>query len=214
MSDQYIRHSILPEIGVEGQNKLKNSVVGIVGAGGLGSPVIQYLSSMGVGKLIIVDDDVVEEVNLNRQVIHSHKTIGMKKAESAAKFVSELNPNIVVVPVVKRIDVESGVNILKDCNVLVDCCDNHETRYAISNIGVILGIPIVTGSVVRWEGHVTVLNYHGGPCYKCLYPVKPASVLSATAKTAGVVGMICGIIGSIEAMETIKILLGQGGLFF
>ncbi|EKE40831.1 hypothetical protein ENUP19_0057G0072 [Entamoeba nuttalli] len=210
MCEQYVRHCILPEIGEVGQKKLLGSTVGILGAGGLGSPVIQYLAAFGIGKLVIVDNDIVEEVNLNRQIIHNHQRIGKYKAESAAESVKLLNPSIVVEPHIIRLDEQNGVEIFKGCNILVDCSDNHQARYAISAVGVKLGIPIVTGSVVRWEGHVTVLNYQNGPCYKCLYPVMPSTTLNATAKTVGVVGTICGVIGSIEAMETVKVLLGKG----
>ena len=208
--EQYVRHSILPEIGEEGQKKLLSSVVGVIGAGGLGSPVIQYLSSFGIGKIIIIDDDVVEAANLNRQVIHNTKTVGVPKAESAKQAAEALNPNITIVSHVLRLTESNGKELLKECNVLMDCCDNHKTRYVISQLGVELGIPIVTGSVVRWEGHVTVLNYKNGPCYKCLYPEMPSEKLNATAKTVGVVGPICGIIGSVQVMETVKIILEKG----
>ncbi|ELP87351.1 molybdopterin biosynthesis moeb protein, putative [Entamoeba invadens IP1] len=209
-SDQYVRHNILPEIGIAGQEKLLKSKVGILGAGGLGSPVIQYLTSFGVGHILIVDNDIVESVNLNRQVIHNSERIGMLKSESAQKSAHLLNPNIEILQKSVRVDETNGVEIFQGCDVLVDCCDNHQTRYLISSVGVKLGIPVVTGSVVRWEGHVTVLNYKGGPCYKCLYPTMPAASLNATAKTAGVVGTICGVIGSIEAMEVVKIILDKG----
>ena len=209
-NEQYIRHSILPEIGEEGQTKLSKSCVGVIGAGGLGSPVIQYLTSFGIGKIIIIDDDEVEKTNLNRQVIHNTTTIGIPKAESAKKAAELLNPTITIISHVIRLDETNGKELLKECNLLMDCCDNHTTRYVISKLGVELGIPIVTGSVVRWEGHVTVLNYKGGPCYKCLYPEMPSQTLNATAKSVGVVGPICGVIGSVQTLEAVKILLDKG----
>ncbi|KAL7722244.1 putative molybdopterin-synthase adenylyltransferase [Entamoeba marina] len=209
MTDRYIRHSILPEIGELGQQQLLKSKVGVLGAGGLGSPVLQYLAAVGIGNILVIDNDVVEEVNLNRQIIHSTDKIGVPKAQSAAEAMKKINPTIIINYKVIRLDEINGEELFKGCDVLVDCCDNHQSRYALSDVGVKLNIPVVTGSVVRWEGHVTVLNYKGGPCYRCLYPRMPATSLNATAKSVGVVGMICGIIGSIQAMETIKILLGS-----
>lgn len=214
MTERYVRHCILPEIGEEGQKKLLQSKVGILGAGGLGSPVIMYLASIGIGHLHIVDNDIVEEVNLNRQVIHTTERVGKFKAESAAQSVKLLNPTIEVTFSTERVSLENGAEIFKGCNVIVDCCDNHDTRYISSEIGVRLGIPVVTGSCVRWEGQVTVLNYKNGPCYRCLYPTKPSTILNATAKSIGVVGTICGVIGSVMAMECVKVLLDCGGLLF
>ena len=209
---RYERQLILPEIGEAGQARLAASAVGIVGVGGLGSPVAQYLAAAGVGRLVLVDDDVVEEVNLNRQVIHRMATVGAPKTESAAAALRALNPAVAVETRTGRLTAATGPAMLRGVDLIVDCCDSHATRYDISATAVALGVPVVHGSVIRWEGVVTVLHHRGGPCYRCLFPVPPDPALFATAKTDCVVGPICGVVGSLQAMEAVKVLLGCGGL--
>ncbi len=207
---RYARHLILPEMGEEGQKKLKNSSVIVVGAGGLGSPTLLYLAAAGVGKIGIIDDDKVDITNLQRQVIHSTVAVGSLKVESAANRIRELNPEIEVVEHNTRLDVNNALELLSDWDLVIDGTDNFPTRYTINDACEILGKPWVFGSIHRFEGQVTVFNYDGGPNYRDLFPNAPPPELAPNCAEAGVLGVLPGIVGSIQSAEAIKLLLGVG----
>lgn len=216
--ERYSRQLLLPDVGVAGQRQLLGSRVLVVGAGGLGSPVILYLAAAGVGTIGIVDDDRVESSNLHRQVIHDARAIGESKAASAGRRVRDLNPDVDVVASTSRVD-DSNVDELLDAtwDVIVDCSDSFATRYLLSDAAVVRSIPVVHGSIYRTDGQVAVLAPPLGPCYRCLYPVQASPALAPSCADAGVLGVLPGIIGSMQANETIKLLLGvrselQGGL--
>ena len=207
---RYARHLILPEMGEEGQKKLKKSSVIVVGAGGLGSPTLLYLAAAGVGKIGIIDDDKVDITNLQRQVIHSTAAVGSLKVESAANRIRELNPEIEVIEHNIRIDVNNALELLSDWDVVIDGTDNFPTRYTINDACEILEKPWVFGSIHRFEGQVTVFNYDGGPNYRDLFPNAPPPELAPNCAEAGVLGVLPGIVGSIQSAEAIKLLLGVG----
>ena len=207
---RYARHLILPEMGEEGQKKLKKSSVIVVGAGGLGSPTLLYLAAAGVGKIGIIDDDKVDITNLQRQVIHSTAAVGSLKVESAANRIRELNPEIEVVEHNTRLDVNNALQLLSDWDMVIDGTDNFPTRYTINDACEILGKPWVFGSIHRFEGQVTVFNYDGGPNYRDLFPNAPPPELAPNCAEAGVLGVLPGIVGSIQSAEAIKLLLGVG----
>ena len=209
---RYARHLILPEMGEEGQKKLKKSSVIVVGAGGLGSPTLLYLAAAGVGKIGIIDDDKVDITNLQRQVIHSTAAVGSLKVESAANRIRELNPEIEVIEHNIRIDVNNALELLSDWDVVIDGTDNFPTRYTINDACEILEKPWVFGSIHRFEGQVTVFNYDGGPNYRDLFPNAPPPELAPNCAEAGVLGVLPGIVGSIQSAEAIKLLLGVGDL--
>ena len=209
---RYARHLILPEMGEEGQKKLKKSSVIVVGAGGLGSPTLLYLAAAGVGKIGIIDDDKVDITNLQRQVIHSTAAVGSLKVESAANRIRELNPEIEVIEHNIRIDVNNALELLSDWDVVIDGTDNFLTRYTINDACEILEKPWVFGSIHRFEGQVTVFNYDGGPNYRDLFPNAPPPELAPNCAEAGVLGVLPGIVGSIQSAEAIKLLLGVGDL--
>ncbi|WP_418184740.1 molybdopterin-synthase adenylyltransferase MoeB [Aliarcobacter vitoriensis] len=207
---RYSRHLILPEVGLEGQLKLKNSKVLVVGTGGLGAPVILYLAAAGVGTIGVIDFDIVDESNLQRQIIHTTKDIGRPKISSANDRIKGINPNVKVVSYNAKLTSQNSLAIIKDFDVVVDGTDNFQTRYLINDSCVILGKPFVYGSIFRFEGQISVFNAYGGPCYRCLYPEPPPVGLVPSCAEGGVIGVLPGIIGTIQANETIKLILGIG----
>tara|TARA_Y100000287_G_scaffold125906_1_gene101629 strand:+ start:844 stop:1929 length:1086 start_codon:yes stop_codon:yes gene_type:complete len=208
--ERHSRHITLPNVGIEGQTKLSQSKILCVGAGGLGSPVIQYLAAAGVGKITVIDDDVVNLSNLQRQVIHRTPDVGIPKVESAKRFVNGLDPNIEIIPLSKRLTEENIESIFANQDVIVDGTDNIKTRYLIDEMSKKLGKPWVYGSVYRFEGQVSVFNYQGGPSYSDLFPEAPPDELIPNCAEAGVFGALTGIIGCLQATEVIKILIGIG----
>ena len=208
--ERHSRHILLPQVGAEGQNKLSNSRVLCLGAGGLGSPVIQYLAAAGIGHLTIVDDDVVEISNLQRQVIHRTSDVGTSKAHSAQRFVNELDPNISIDAIQVRVAQNNAKELFEGHHLIVDGTDNIPTRYLIDETCKNLGIPWVYGSVYRFEGQVSVFNFNGGPTYQDLFPEAPPDDLLPSCSEAGVLGVLPGLIGSLQANEVIKIIVGIG----
>ncbi len=208
--DRYARHLILPEVGLEGQLKLKNSKVLVIGTGGLGSPILLYLAAVGIGTIGLIDFDIVDESNLQRQIIHTTKDVGVAKVSSASNKIKEINPNINVITFNDKFDSKNALDIIKDFDVIVDGTDNFQTRYLINDSCVILNKPFVYGSIFRFEGQVSVFSTYGGPCYRCLYPEPPPPRLVPNCAEAGVIGVLPGIIGTIQANETIKLILGIG----
>jgi sulfur-carrier protein adenylyltransferase/sulfurtransferase len=208
---RYSRHILIPEVGEEGQLRLLDSRVLLIGAGGLGSPAALYLAAAGVGTLGIVDDDVVDETNLQRQVLHSTASLGEPKTESAARAIRELNPDVEVVPYRERLTTENVDRILEESwDVIVDGADNFPTRYLLNDASVWHGIPIVHGSIFRFEGQLTVFKPGAGPCYRCLFPQPPPPELAPSCAEGGVLGVLPGIIGSLQANETLKLALEIG----
>ncbi len=210
--DRYSRHIILQEVGGEGQAKLLNAKVCIVGAGGLGCPVGYYLAAAGVGTIAMVDDDVVELSNLQRQIAHSTATLGMKKAESAKKTFESLNPDCNVVAIQERLNKDNILDIFKDYDVIVDGTDNFPTRYLINDACVMLGKPLVSGAILRFEGQVTTIVPKEGHCYRCLFEEPPPPGLVPSCSEAGVLGVLPGVVGGLQATEVIKVILDQGKL--
>jgi len=207
---RYSRHLIMPEVGVAGQEKLVNSSVLCIGAGGLGSPLALYLAAAGVGHLGILDFDVVDFSNLQRQIIHSEKTIGELKVESAKKRVLELNSDIKVTTYNEMLTSENAMEIIKDYDIIVDGTDNFATRYLVNDSCVLLGKPNVYGSIFRFEGQVSVFDAKKGPCYRCLYPEPPPPGLVPSCAEGGVLGILPGVIGTLQAAETVKLIIEQG----
>jgi molybdopterin/thiamine biosynthesis adenylyltransferase/rhodanese-related sulfurtransferase len=208
---RYSRHLLIPEVGVEGQLKLLASRVLLIGAGGLGSPASLYLAAAGVGRLGIVDDDRVDASNLQRQIAHSTERLGEWKADSAKQTLEALNPDVEVVTYKERITSENVDRILADgWDVIVDGADNFPTRYLINDASVFHDIPVVHGSIFRFEGQVTVFKPHEGPCYRCLFPTPPPPELAPSCAEGGVLGVLPGIIGSLQANETLKLCMGIG----
>jgi adenylyltransferase/sulfurtransferase len=208
--NRYSRHLILPEVGIKGQEKIKQGKILIIGAGGLGSPAALYLAAAGVGTIGIVDFDKVEENNLQRQIIHSTKNIGTLKTESAKNTVKELNPNIIINLHNVKLDSKNALEIMKDYDVVIDGSDNFLTRYLVNDACVLLKKPNVYGSIFRFEGHASVFNYDGGPCYRCLFPNPPPRNAVPNCAEAGVLGILPGVIGTIQATEALKIILDKG----
>jgi adenylyltransferase/sulfurtransferase len=207
---RYARHLALPHVGLEGQTRLKATRVLCVGAGGLGSPLSMYLAAAGVGTLGIVDSDVVDASNLQRQLLHGTSDIGRTKLASASDRLAEVNPHVEVVRHETRLTSENALGILADYDVVVDGTDNFPTRYLVNDACVLLGKPNVYGSVFRWEGQVSVFGTPGAPCYRCLFREPPPPGLVPNCAEGGVLGVLPGIIGSMQAMETVKLLLGVG----
>jgi molybdopterin/thiamine biosynthesis adenylyltransferase/rhodanese-related sulfurtransferase len=217
--ERYSRHILLPEVGEVGQAKLLKSKVLLLGAGGLGSPAALYLAAAGVGTVGVVDADVVDASNLQRQIIHATSRVGMPKVESATQAIAELNPDVKVVPHKERLTSANVERIFADYEVIVDGTDNFPTRYLVNDASVWMGKPVVHGSIFRFDGQVTTfvpekaakrLGMEPSPCYRCLYPEPPPPHLAPSCQEAGVLGILCGIIGTLQATEAIKILLGQG----
>jgi len=208
---RYSRHLLIPEVGEEGQLKLLDSKVLLVGAGGLGSPASLYLAAAGVGRIGIVDADVVDESNLQRQIVHSTESLGEPKVESAKRAIEALNPDVEVVPYEVRLTSENIERILADgWDVIVDGADNFPTRYLVNDASVWHDIPVVHGSIYRFEGQVTVFKPQVGPCYRCLFPTPPPPELAPSCAEGGVLGVLPGVIGSLQASEALKLALGIG----
>ncbi|HEU5278784.1 MAG TPA: molybdopterin-synthase adenylyltransferase MoeB [Gaiellaceae bacterium] len=208
---RYSRHLLIPEVGEEGQLKLLDSKVVLIGAGGLGSPASLYLAAAGVGRIGIVDADVVDESNLQRQIVHSTQSLGEPKVESARAAIEALNPDVEVVTYKERLTSENIERILADgWDVIVDGADNFPTRYLVNDASVWHDIPVVHGSIYRFEGQVTVFKPHTGPCYRCLFPTPPPPELAPSCAEGGVLGVLPGVIGSLQASEALKLALGIG----
>ena len=207
---RYARHLSLPEVGKEGQLRLKGSRVLVVGAGGLGSPLALYLAAAGIGTLGLVDFDEVDATNLQRQILHGTKDVGRPKLDSAKERLADVNPNVSVVMHDVRLGSSNALEILGPYDIVADGTDNFPTRYLVNDACVLLGKPNVYGSVFRWEGQASVFGSDGGPCYRCLFKEPPPAGLVPNCAEAGVLGVLPGIIGSIQALEVIKLLLGQG----
>jgi molybdopterin/thiamine biosynthesis adenylyltransferase/rhodanese-related sulfurtransferase len=209
-SKRYSRHLLIPEVGEQGQFKLLDSRVLLIGAGGLGSPAAYYLAAAGVGTIGIIDSDVVEESNLQRQILHNTTRIGQYKAESARETLEALNPDVKVITYLERLDETNVARIIADYDVILDGTDNFPTRYLLNDAALLANKPVVHGSVFRFEGQLTVFKPNEGPCYRCLYPEPPPPELAPSCAEAGVLGVLPGIIGLLQATETIKLLLGIG----
>jgi len=207
---RYSRHLIMPEVGMEGQLKLKNASVLLVGAGGLGAPLGLYLAAAGIGRIGLVDFDVVDHTNLHRQVIHGTKDVGRKKLDSAADRMRDINPNVKLDLHDVALTSENAFAIFRDYDIIVDGTDNFPTRYLVNDACVLLGKPNVYGSIFRFEGQATVFAYPGGPCYRCSYPEPPPPGLIPSCAEGGVLGILPGMIGVIQATETVKLIMGIG----
>src|SRR5579872_4108331 len=207
---RYSRHLIMPEVGMEGQLKLKSAKVALIGTGGLGAPLGMYLAAAGVGRIGLVDFDVVDFTNLQRQVIHGTKDVGRKKLDSAAESMLDINPFVQIDKHEAAITSENAFEIMRDYDIVVDGTDNFPTRYLVNDACVLLGKPNVYGSIFRFEGQATVFAYPGGPCYRCLYPEPPPPGLVPSCAEGGVLGILPGLIGVVQATEAVKIILGVG----
>jgi molybdopterin/thiamine biosynthesis adenylyltransferase/rhodanese-related sulfurtransferase len=210
---RYSRHLLIPEVGEDGQQRLLDARVLLVGAGGLGSPASLYLAAAGVGTLGIIDEDVVDESNLQRQIVHSTERLGEPKVASAKRTIEALNPDVNVVPFEERLTSDNVERILGDgWDVIIDGADNFPTRYLVNDASVWHGIPVVHGSIYRFEGQVTVFSPGAGPCYRCLFPTPPPPELAPSCAEGGVLGVLPGIIGSLQANEALKIVLRRGDI--
>jgi molybdopterin/thiamine biosynthesis adenylyltransferase/rhodanese-related sulfurtransferase len=207
---RYSRHLLLPEIGLEGQLKLLDAKVLLLGAGGLGSPTALYLAAAGVGTLGVVDDDVVDVSNLQRQVIHKTGDVGVPKVDSAEKGIKELNPDVEVVKYNTRLDASNIMEIIDGYDVIVDGVDNFPTRYLLNDATVRLGIPVVSASILGFDGQLSVFAPHEGPCYRCLYPTPPPAELAPSCGANGVLGVLPGVMGLLQAVEVVKLVTGAG----
>lgn len=207
---RYSRHLILPEVGIEGQKKLKSSKVLLIGTGGLGAPSAMYLAAAGIGTIGIVDFDFVDESNLQRQIIHGTRDIGRPKTASAKDRIKSINPKVNVVTYNTKLTSENALDIIKDYDIVADGTDNFPTRYLVNDACVLLGKPNVYASVYRFEGQASVFNAEEGPCYRCLYPEPPPPGLVPSCAEGGILGVLPGIMGCIQANEVIKLILGGG----
>jgi sulfur-carrier protein adenylyltransferase/sulfurtransferase len=207
---RYSRHTLLPEVGIEGQLKLLNSRVLLVGAGGLGSPAALYLAAAGIGTLGLVDDDVVDESNLQRQVIHTTERVGVPKTESARLSIEQLNPDVEVVEHRTRLGTDNILEIADDYDVIMDGADNFPTRYLLNDASVRLRKPVVSASILAFEGQISTFVPYEGPCYRCLYPTPPPPELAPSCGAAGVLGVMAGVMGLLQANEVIKLVAGIG----
>ncbi|MBF0342985.1 MAG: molybdopterin-synthase adenylyltransferase MoeB [Nitrospirae bacterium] len=207
---RYSRHIILPEVGGKGQAKISTAKVFLVGAGGLGCPVGYFLTAAGVGKIAIIDDDHVELSNLQRQIAHSTKTLGMPKVQSAKETFNALNPEVEIVPLKQRLTKDNILGLISDYDIVVDGSDNFPTRYLVNDACVIAGKPLVSGAILRFEGQVTTILPHQGHCYRCLFEEMPPPGLVPSCQEAGVLGVLPGIVGGLQAMEVLKLIIGQG----
>jgi sulfur-carrier protein adenylyltransferase/sulfurtransferase len=208
--ERYSRHLLLPEVGMEGQQKLLDAKVLLLGAGGLGSPAALYLAAAGVGTLGIVDMDVVDASNLQRQILHNVDRIGERKVDSAKKTLTQLNPDVDVVTYDVRLGADNVLDIIDGYDVIVDGADNFPVRYLLNDASLLKRIPVVHGSIFRFEGQVTVFDPYNGPCYRCLLPEPPPPELAPSCAEAGVLGVLPGIVGSVQALEAIKLILDLG----
>ena len=209
-AQRYSRHLMLPEMGVEGQERLKNSSVLCIGAGGLGSPIALYLAAAGVGRLGIIDFDVVEFSNLQRQIIHTTSDVGRPKLTSAREKLEAINPHVRVEAHEARLSSENALELFREYDVIADGTDNFPTRYLVNDACILTGKPNVYGSIFRFEGQASVFGVPGGPCYRCLYPEPPPAGLVPSCAEGGVLGVLPGMVGTIQATEAIKLLLGIG----
>ena len=207
---RYSRHIILPEVGGKGQAKIANAKVFIVGAGGLGCPVGYYLTAAGVGTIALIDNDTVELSNLQRQIAHSVKTIGMPKVESAKKTFEALNPDVKIVAIQRRMTKDDIVELIRDYDIVVDGSDNFPTRYLVNDACFMARKPLVSGAILRFEGQVTTILPGDGPCYRCLFEEPPPPGLVPSCQEAGVLGVLPGVIGGLQATEVLKLILGKG----
>ncbi|HYI35799.1 MAG TPA: molybdopterin-synthase adenylyltransferase MoeB, partial [Thermoleophilaceae bacterium] len=208
--DRYSRHLLVPEIGLEGQTKLLNAKVLLLGAGGLGSPTALYLAAAGVGTLGVVDDDEVDLSNLQRQVIHTTDRIGVAKVDSAERAIHDLNPGIDVVKYQTRLDASNIMEIIEGYDIIVDGVDNFPTRYLLNDASVRLKIPVVSASILGFDGQLSVFAPYEGPCYRCLYPTPPPAELAPSCGANGVLGALPGIMGVLQAIEVVKLVTGAG----
>jgi molybdopterin/thiamine biosynthesis adenylyltransferase/rhodanese-related sulfurtransferase len=208
--DRYSRHTLLPEVGVDGQIKLLNAKVLLLGAGGLGAPTALYLAAAGVGTIGLVDDDVVDASNLQRQVIHNTERIGLPKTESARLFIEGLNPDVKVVEHNGRLDAGNILEIIGDYDIIVDGADNFPTRYLLNDASVRLRKPVVSASILGFDGQISTFVPYEGPCYRCLYPTPPPAELAPSCSANGVLGVMAGTMGTLQANEVIKLILGIG----
>src|SRR3954471_161324 len=208
--ERYSRHLLLPEIGLEGQLKLLDAKVLLLGAGGLGAPTALYLAAAGVGTLGVVDDDVVDLSNLQRQVIHANDRIGVPKVDSAEQTINGLNPDVEVFKYQPRLDSSNIMEIIEGYDVIVDGVDNFPTRYLLNDATVRLDIPVVSASILGFDGQLSVFKPHDGPCYRCLYPVPPPAELAPSCGANGVLGVLPGTMGLLQATEVVKLIIGAG----
>lgn len=207
---RYGRHLVIPQVGPEGQARLRDARVLLVGAGGLGSPLAVYLAAAGVGTLGIVDFDVVDESNLQRQILHATADVGRPKVESAQAHLAAINPLVTVVPHAERLSVENAAALVARYDIVADGSDNFATRYLVNDACVLGGKPLVYGSIFRFDGQATVFNHGDGPCYRCLFPEMPDPDSVPNCAEAGVLGVLPGLVGCIQATEVIKLILGEG----
>src|SRR3954467_2375198 len=208
--ERYSRHVLIPEVGEEGQLRLLDSKVLLIGAGGLGSPAALYLAAAGVGTIGIIDADVVDLSNLQRQILHTEERIGMPKVDSAEIAMKALNPDINVVKYTERLESSNVLDVISGYDVIVDGTDNFPTRYLLNDASLVANIPVVHGSIYQFGGSVTVYKPHGGPCYRCQYPEPPPPELAPSCAEGGVLGVLPGVIGTMQATEAVKLLLGIG----
>jgi molybdopterin/thiamine biosynthesis adenylyltransferase len=208
--DRYSRHTLLPEVGVDGQLKMLNAKVLLLGAGGLGAPTALYLAAAGIGTIGLVDDDVVDASNLQRQVIHNTERIGMAKTASARIFIEGLNPDVKVVEHNGRLDASNILDVIEDYDIIVDGADNFPTRYLLNDASVRLRKPVVSASILGFDGQISTFAPFEGPCYRCLYPTPPPAELAPSCSANGVLGVMAGTMGTLQANEVIKLILGKG----
>lgn len=208
--NRYSRHFLLPEVGEAGQTKLLDAKVLLIGAGGLGSPAALYLAAAGVGTLGLVDHDVVDLSNLQRQILHTNDRVGVPKVESARQTINALNPDVNVIMYRERLSSENILGLIRDFDVIVDGCDNFPTRYLVNDACVMTGKPNVHGSIFQFEGQATVFYPGRGPCYRCLFPEPPPPGAAPSCQEAGVLGVLPGLVGCVQALETMKLILGAG----
>ncbi len=209
---RYSRHIILPEVGGKGQKKILNAKVFIVGAGGLGCPVGYYLAAAGVGIIGMIDNDTVELSNLQRQIAHNTKKLGVHKVDSAKETFEALNPDVKIIGIKERISKDNIIDLIKDYDIIVDGSDNFPTRYLVNDACVMLKKPLVSGAILRFEGQVTTILPKEGHCYRCLFEEMPPPGLVPSCQEAGVIGAITGVVGSLQATEVLKLILGKGDI--
>ncbi|MCL4536973.1 MAG: molybdopterin-synthase adenylyltransferase MoeB, partial [Nitrospirae bacterium] len=209
---RYSRHIILPEVGGKGQKKILNAKVFVVGAGGLGCPVGYYLAAAGVGTIGMIDNDTVELSNLQRQIAHNTKKIGVHKVDSAKDTFESLNPDVKVIGIKERISKDNIIDLIKDYDIVVDGSDNFPTRYLVNDACVMLKKPLVSGAILRFEGQVTTILPGEGHCYRCLFEEMPPPGLVPSCQEAGVLGAITGVVGALQATEVLKLILGKGDI--
>jgi adenylyltransferase/sulfurtransferase len=207
---RYSRHLILPEVGEEGQTKLLNAKVFMVGAGGLGSPVGYYLSAAGVGTIAIIDNDEVDLSNLQRQIAHCTRTLGIPKVESAKNTFESLNPDVHIIPIKERLTKQNILGLIKDYDIVIDCSDNYATRFLVNDACVMSKKTLVTGAVFKFEGQLTVFVPGEGPCYRCLFEEPPPPGILPSPHGLGLLGVVPGVIGTLQAAEVLKLIVGTG----